>query len=178
LRIKKRNPFREGPAIYDEEGESKKFMNPGSVDVVSRSGTLLQLTCEGSTIAKEAFRLFKQMNILPEEVRGVAMQMEQLSSNLEEIAKKGSSKQPTGLLLSSFSICFWEFTKSFNNSFFYGKVFCSPFKRKGDRTVGTRRQTPKDFVDEDARPKEDGEANDTATPSFFGSSNDPSTCRN
>lgn len=58
------------PPVVPPKG---KFMNPGSVQPISKSMKLVSATNDGIVIGAEAFKVFRGMNLLPTDVRGVGL---------------------------------------------------------------------------------------------------------
>jgi len=76
--------------------ESVKFMNPGSVDMISKSITLQEFTDSVDVIAANCQKLFAQMKVKPTDLRGAGIQIDQL------INKQKHEKQSVNTLTNYF----------------------------------------------------------------------------
>jgi len=55
--------------------ESQEFLNPGVVDIITRTSKFSLLTRDADLMASEAWKLFKQQQIPIEDVRGIGLHM-------------------------------------------------------------------------------------------------------
>mmetsp|Transcript_9901 Transcript_9901/g.40112 ORF Transcript_9901/g.40112 Transcript_9901/m.40112 type:complete len:93 (-) Transcript_9901:26-304(-) len=67
-------------------------MNPGRVKVVTRSQRLHQHTAEAEVLARAAANLFISMRILPSDVRGVGLHVDELEKEGTAAGGKGKGK--------------------------------------------------------------------------------------
>lgn len=65
--------------VGGDESEDTKYMNPGKVKNLTKSLTLLDPTNDPQVIADTCQKLFQQMHLLPGEVRGGGIQVDQLT---------------------------------------------------------------------------------------------------
>ena len=71
----------------------RKFMGHGICDNIARSCTLPSVTDNSQVIAKQCHALFKQLNVAPEDIRGVGIQV----SKLDEKNASSSAKNVRSL---------------------------------------------------------------------------------
>ena len=69
-------------------------MNPGRVNIITRSSRLSDFTNSPTLIGKRAFQLFQDLNIVPSDVRGVGIQIEDLNNQTK--SKKISTSPKNG----------------------------------------------------------------------------------
>ena len=74
-----------------EEGDdvdSKKVMNPGKVKILTKSSKLPQCTDDAKVIGLEAIKLFYAFQINPSDVRGMGINIDNLTDGNEEKSEK------------------------------------------------------------------------------------------
>eukprot|EP01127_Copromyxa_protea_P020628 TRINITY_DN691_c2_g1_i3.p1 TRINITY_DN691_c2_g1~~TRINITY_DN691_c2_g1_i3.p1 ORF type:complete len:294 (+),score=50.86 TRINITY_DN691_c2_g1_i3:962-1843(+) len=64
--------------VGGEEANSVKYMNPGAVKNITKSFTLSNATDNPEILGSTCCKLFQQMHVLPKEVRGGGIQVDQL----------------------------------------------------------------------------------------------------
>ena len=80
-----------------------KYMNPGAVKVVTRSQRLLQATDDGEVLARTAASLFLSTRVLPTDVRGFGLHVDNLEKPKQGKSKKKGSIKGQMTLTSFFS---------------------------------------------------------------------------
>jgi len=90
LKVKKRREGAPAP---------KKFLGHGIVDNFNKSFTFSSATSDAEKIGDEGWRLFQQMSIHPEDVRGIGIHIQQL------IHEGGSPRKGMSYCLCDFETC-------------------------------------------------------------------------
>ena len=93
-------------------------MNPGRVNIITRSSRLSDFTNSPTLIGKRAFQLFQDLNIVPSDVRGVGIQIEDLNNQTK--SKKISTSPKNGKFFLNILI----------NTFFYLFFFIDAGQQK------------------------------------------------